>query len=144
MKSIQEKDAIIHQRLCRAWWNDGRIQTTAGHWLHSTIPRCLIISFGFNPPTPFFFFCLSRLHSFTFCCSAVMCCHALWNYQQRRSDNLYCTTLFETTCSLFICFCLGVVKCKSVRFITGPPNKMDHINYHCECILFISPPVQWR
>lgn len=107
MKSVQEKGAIIHQSLCRIWWNDYKIQTTAVHWLHSTIPSCLITSFGgaLHPTPP---------HPNPRCSAALLCVqrYPLWN----RVNNVYTHAAqriyWGTLCtdSLFICINLGANK----------------------------------
>lgn len=47
------RDEIRPDRWCnnknpaeRMWWNDGETRSAGVHWLHPTVPGCLIISFG--------------------------------------------------------------------------------------------------
>lgn len=116
MKSVQEKGAIIHQSLCRIWWNDYKIQTTAVHWLHSTIPSCLITSFGgaLHPTPP---------HPNPRCSAALLCvqCHPLWN---RVNNVLYtcCTAnLLRNTLSRFSVH-LHLPRCKQAYNRMHSPN----------------------
>ena len=96
------------------WWNDGETTRSAGvRWLHSTLPGCLIISFG----------CSSRL-LFSVLIRLVLCYAA-------ASVALHCETVSVNACvSVFLLQCC-------IFLLTEIKEQLLPLSWHL--VVYVSP-----